>query len=156
MRVGFDCSPLVRPHPAGIVSVVRQTVETLEARGALELVRLAPTASKLFLIGDGRALRDAAFKLLGQLGRHHDIALLHVEDPLENHLPDIGVVGVRQGERALYVDTHDARLRQRYARHAEERWQRLRSRLAQLRVPVFRLHTHDEPLGQLMRQGVVR
>ncbi|MAF66998.1 MAG: hypothetical protein CMJ84_15245 [Planctomycetes bacterium] len=42
MRVGFDCSPLVRPHPAGIVRVVRETVEAIEARGVIELVRLAP------------------------------------------------------------------------------------------------------------------
>ena len=42
MRVGFDVSPLVRPHPRGIVRVVRGMVEALERRGRIEVVRLAP------------------------------------------------------------------------------------------------------------------
>lgn len=42
MRVGFDTSPLVRPFPPGIVRVVRSTVEALERRGAIEVVRLQP------------------------------------------------------------------------------------------------------------------
>ncbi|SIO17648.1 Protein of unknown function DUF58 [Sulfurivirga caldicuralii] len=145
-------------HASALQQAARPTPRSPQAwQQALEqTARLAPTASKVFLVGDGLALNESAFKLLGQLRRHHDIVLLHVQDLLENHLPDIGVVGVRQGERALYVDTHDARLRQRYAQHAAERWQQLRSRLAQLRIPVLRLHTHAEPLGQLMQQGVVR
>ena len=37
MRVGFDVSPLHRPHPPGIVRVVGATVEELERRGDDEL-----------------------------------------------------------------------------------------------------------------------
>lgn len=42
MRVGFDTSPLCRPHPPGIVRVVRETMCALEERGNLDIVRLAP------------------------------------------------------------------------------------------------------------------
>jgi len=42
MRVGFDVSPLHRPHPRGVVRVVAGLVEALERRGKLEVVRLAP------------------------------------------------------------------------------------------------------------------
>jgi alpha-1,3-rhamnosyl/mannosyltransferase len=42
VRVGFDVSPLVRPHPRGIVRVVRGLVEALERRARIEVVRLAP------------------------------------------------------------------------------------------------------------------
>ena len=42
MRVGFDASPLARPHPRGIQRVVRETLSALEARGVLEVVRLLP------------------------------------------------------------------------------------------------------------------
>jgi len=45
MRIGFDVSPLHRPHPGGIVRVVRECVEALERRGRLEVVRLVPPAS---------------------------------------------------------------------------------------------------------------
>lgn len=49
MRVGFDVSPLHRPHPPGVARVVRELTAELERRGALEVVRLAPP--------DGRDLR---------------------------------------------------------------------------------------------------
>ncbi len=42
MRVGFDVSPLHRPHPRGVVRVVAGLVEALERRGQIEVVRLAP------------------------------------------------------------------------------------------------------------------
>lgn len=42
MRVGFDLSPLERPHPRGIVRLVRELVEALERRGHIQLVRLTP------------------------------------------------------------------------------------------------------------------
>lgn len=145
-------------HASALQQAARPAPHTPHAwQQALEQIsRLAPTASKVFLIGDGHGLHESTFKLLGQLSRHHDILLLHVEDPLENHLPDIGVAGVRQGDKALYADTHDARLRKRYAQFAAQRWQQLRNRLASLRIPCVRLHTHADPLGQLMQQGVVR
>lgn len=42
MRVGFDVSPLHRPHPRGVVRVVAGLVAALERRGTLEVVRLVP------------------------------------------------------------------------------------------------------------------
>ena len=42
MRIGFDVSPLQRPHPRGIVRVTSGLVEALERRRNLEVVRLAP------------------------------------------------------------------------------------------------------------------
>ena len=46
MRVGFDASPLHRPHPPGIVRVVGRTLAALERGGELEVVRLAPEAGE--------------------------------------------------------------------------------------------------------------
>jgi glycosyltransferase involved in cell wall biosynthesis len=42
VRVGFDVSPLHRPHPRGIVRLVESLVAELERRGRIEVVRLAP------------------------------------------------------------------------------------------------------------------
>ncbi len=42
MRVGFDCSPLVVPHSAGIARVVQASLRALEARENLTAVRLQP------------------------------------------------------------------------------------------------------------------
>ncbi|MFM7297322.1 MAG: glycosyltransferase [Planctomycetota bacterium] len=42
IRIGFDVSPLYAPHPPGVVRATRGLVETLERRGVLDVVRLAP------------------------------------------------------------------------------------------------------------------
>jgi alpha-1,3-rhamnosyl/mannosyltransferase len=42
VRIGFDVSPLHRPHPRGIVRVASGLVDALERRRGLEIVRLAP------------------------------------------------------------------------------------------------------------------
>jgi len=42
MKVGFDVSATVRPHSSGVRRVVSSLVEALEARGKLDVVRLAP------------------------------------------------------------------------------------------------------------------
>ncbi len=42
MHIGLDVSPLVRPHPRGIVRATAGLARTLEARGRLEIVRLSP------------------------------------------------------------------------------------------------------------------
>lgn len=42
MRVGFDVSPLHRPHPRGVVRAVAGLVGALERRGNIEVVRLVP------------------------------------------------------------------------------------------------------------------
>lgn len=44
MRVGFDCSPLLFPHPPGVVRVARELLAALEARGRIEVVRIEPPA----------------------------------------------------------------------------------------------------------------
>jgi len=46
MRVGFDVSPLARPHSRGLERVVRALAAALERRGRLEVVRLAPSPSE--------------------------------------------------------------------------------------------------------------
>lgn len=42
MRVAFDVSPLVQPHPPGVVRATAGLVSALERRGVLEVVRVAP------------------------------------------------------------------------------------------------------------------
>jgi glycosyltransferase involved in cell wall biosynthesis len=42
MRIGFDVSPLHRPHPPGVVRATRGLVEALERRARIEIVRLVP------------------------------------------------------------------------------------------------------------------
>lgn len=42
MRIGFDVSPLARPHPLGVERATRELVAALERRGRLDVVRVTP------------------------------------------------------------------------------------------------------------------
>jgi glycosyltransferase involved in cell wall biosynthesis len=64
VRVGLDVSPLVRPHPRGLVRVVAETAAALERRGRLEVVRLAP--------GEGEDLRRWRRSALPRTARELD------------------------------------------------------------------------------------
>jgi len=67
MRIGFDVSPLTRPHSRGVERVVHGLVTALERRGTLEVVRLAPEGSVSLRRWRQRELprREAALGLQG-------------------------------------------------------------------------------------------
>jgi glycosyltransferase involved in cell wall biosynthesis len=69
MRVGFDVSPLHRPHPRGLVRITRALVEALERRGRIEVVRLAPP--------DGARLTAWRQMELPRLARREKLAGIH-------------------------------------------------------------------------------
>ena len=60
---------------------------------------------------------------LGRMALRHDVLAVRLFDPLELHLPDLGLLPLydaETGER-LWVDTHDAGFRERFQRLAAER-----------------------------------
>jgi len=69
MRVGFDVSPLVRPHPLGVVRATRGLVDELERRTRLDVVRLGPD--------DGEGLRAWRQRRLPQLVHELELTGLH-------------------------------------------------------------------------------
>lgn len=69
MRVGFDTSPLCRPHPPGVVRVVRETLLALEKRAILEIVPLAPEV--------GAQLRRWRQRTLPRLVSEHNLVGVH-------------------------------------------------------------------------------
>jgi glycosyltransferase involved in cell wall biosynthesis len=69
MRIGFDVSPLHRPHPRGIERLVRGAMAALDSRGQLEIVRLAPDAAE-----DLRAWRQGT---LPRLSRELELDGIH-------------------------------------------------------------------------------
>ena len=94
------------------------------------------------------AARAAGLPLLLVTGAHrHEVLGVRLYDPLEVELPDIGLVTLQDAETGenLFVDTHDAGFRRRFARQAEEREARLRDDFAQAGVDALELAT-DEPL----------
>lgn len=74
MRIGFDVSPLLRPHPPGVERATRGLVRALEARsGELEIVRLAPTDDEDLRVWRQRRLPRLA-RELGLDGIHSPVS----------------------------------------------------------------------------------
>ena len=79
-------------------------------------------------------------------------------DPLEQELPEIGMLTLRDAEtgETLLIDTHDKRFRQRFAQLAAEREAALREELARAGVDTLELRTDDDLLDALLRFADLR
>ncbi|MCC7484762.1 MAG: DUF58 domain-containing protein [Burkholderiales bacterium] len=95
---------------------------------------------------------------LALLARRHEVVAVRLYDPLEMALPDLGLVLMRDAETGeqLFVDTHDARFRRRFADAAARRESALRSALGEAGVDCLELATDDDLVDALMRFTVLR
>lgn len=121
----------------------------LGLRRAREILR---PGSLVVVICDERALSETAEQQLLLLGRHCELLLLPLADPLDHALPADGLLRFAQDGAQLELDTHDSALRQAYrglGEQRQERWERLALRLGALLLP---LSTQYELIDQLREQ----
>ncbi len=113
-------------------------------RGAFQVMK---RRSVVFVISDFISEPGWA-EPLAQLARRHEIVAVRLYDPLEMELPDIGLVVVQDAETGeqLFVDTHDAAFRKRFAAAAQRREADLRTALRHAAVDTLELST-DADLG---------
>lgn len=111
---------------------------------------------KLFLIGDLFSLPDEAFGILQTLKHHCDIHAIHVFDPLEQALPNIGLVRLTNGESEQQLNAADAQLRESYAARYQSFWQACQQNFSRLKIPLFSVSTQDNAAETLLKQGVLR
>jgi uncharacterized protein (DUF58 family) len=87
------------------------------------LRRVARPGSLIFLFSDFRNLGPQTESHLAQLGRHNDVVLFHIYDPLEAELPDHGVYRVAWGRRSSLFSGDDqtaqGRHQQQFREHCE-------------------------------------
>ena len=95
---------------------------------------------------------------LALLARRHEIVAVRLYDPLEIELPDLGLIVMQDAETGeqLFVDTHDARFRRRFAEVAAQRESALRAALTEAGVDCLQLATDDDLVDALMRFTVLR
>jgi uncharacterized protein (DUF58 family) len=96
-------------------------------------------------------------KPLGMLAQRHEVVAVRLVDPLELALPDLGLVVLQDAETGeqLFVDTHDASFRKRFAAAAVEREAGLQLAFARAGVECLALTTDarlDLALLQFARQ----
>ena len=90
---------------------------------------------------------------LARLAQRHEVVAVRVLDPMEQILPDLGLLTLRDAESGeqLLVDTHDAGFRERFARLAAQRETQLREGLARAGVDTLELVTDDDLVDALVR-----
>jgi uncharacterized protein (DUF58 family) len=145
-------------------SMERRAVEGPAAQGMTRLADLLQSAATLmprratvFVVSD--FLSEPGWeKPLARLAQRHEVVAVRLFDPLELSLPDLGLVPLRDAETGdqLWVDTHDAGFRQRFARLAAEREDTLRAALAKAGVDALELSTDDDLAAAILRFADLR
>jgi uncharacterized protein (DUF58 family) len=87
----------------------------------------------VFLISDFQApgdpvrVRDELRRAMRQTNRRHDLVAVHIEDPREKELPNVGVLALEDAETGeiIELDTANARIRKRFNELSVERVRRL-------------------------------
>ncbi|HEY2888062.1 MAG TPA: DUF58 domain-containing protein [Candidatus Limnocylindrales bacterium] len=95
---------------------------------------------------------------LTRLGRRHDVVAVRLVDRREVELPDVGPMileDAETGER-LYVDSHDAGFRRRFAEAAAARELRLEAAFRHAGVDSARLSTDDDLVRAIVRLATRR
>jgi len=118
---------------------------------------LMPRRSTVFVVSD--FLSEPGWERpLAHLVQRHEVVAVRLFDPLELELPDLGLVPLRDAETGeqLWVDTHDAGFRKRFARIAVERENTLRETLAKIGVDALELSTDDDLVEAIVRFADMR
>ncbi|MDM0075822.1 DUF58 domain-containing protein [Variovorax sp. J2P1-59] len=118
---------------------------------------LMPRRSTVFVVSDFMS-EPGWERPLAHLVQRHDVVAVRLFDPLELELPDLGLVPLRDAETGeqLWVDTHDAGFRKRFARIAAERETALRETLARIGVDALELSTDDDLVEAIVRFADMR
>lgn len=71
----------------------------------------------IFLISDFHGLEENARSLLFKMRKRADIFALSIQDPLEERLPSLGMVGMLEGDKVIQFDSSNTDLQRRYRAH---------------------------------------
>ncbi len=113
----------------------------------------------VFLISDFEASGDpgvgraALRRAVRQTNRRHDLIAIHVEDPREKELPNVGIIALEDAETGEIIELNTARaaVRKRFNEMAVERSLRLRNDLRAEGVDTVQLRTDAPYIPPLQR-----
>ena len=95
---------------------------------------------------------------LSLLNRRHEVVAVRLLDPRELDLPDVGPVIMEDAETGeqLYVDTHDAGFRRRFAEAASRREEEMNGAFRRSGVEALSLSTDDDLVRAIVRMVTLR
>ena len=149
-----------------VLRVVRDILyHTPEATGtdtvkALDVAnRLLHRRAVVFLISDFETPKDPAAtrlelrRAMRRTNRRHDLIAVHVEDPREKELPDVGIVALEDAEsgEVIEVDTASPKVRRRFKELSLERGRRLISDFRSEGIDTLQLQTDAPYMPALQR-----
>ena len=119
-----------------------------------ELVR---PGSKLYLIGDMMLLSQHNLDKVKQLARHNDLVAIHIFDPLEQTLPELGWLMMTDSEAGnpIRLDSFRSGTQQAYQELYQQQWHDAQLAFRGLHIPLVAIDNHQDPLQQLLQQGVL-
>jgi uncharacterized protein (DUF58 family) len=92
------------------------------------------------------------------LTRRHEVVAIRLWDPREVEMPDVGPIIMEDAETGeqLYVDTHDARFRQRFQEAARQREAALNGAFKRAGVDALPLSTEEDLVRAIVRFAALR
>lgn len=142
-------------------SEIARPAKTSPSNWQSRLKQLAQTVkpgSKIFIIGDLLQLNATSLATLQKLRRHNDVVALHVYDPLEKTLPELGWLGLTQqlhSDQHVKLDSAREKTRQSYAETYQTQWQAAYSAFLKMKIPFIEISCHDNPLESLVLNKVI-
>jgi uncharacterized protein (DUF58 family) len=130
------------------------TVQALDIAGQLLHRRAIVFLVSDFLSpGDPPGYRADLRRAVRQTNRRHDVVAVHIEDPCEKLLPDVGVLAIEDAETGdvVELDTSNPAVRSRFNETARERSRRLVTDLRSEGVDTLQLVTGSSYLPVLQR-----
>lgn len=91
-------------------------------------------------------------KQLKITNRKHDLVSIIINDKLEDDLPDLGLLPLKDAEtgREILVDTSSASVRKAYRKRRLEEKQNIRDRFMRMKIDTIELHTNESYVRPLM------
>jgi uncharacterized protein (DUF58 family) len=118
-----------------------------------ETERLSGHDYLVVIISDLSGWNDETVKRIKRLGRHNDVMVSLVFDPLEKTLPDTSQLVLSDGDLQIQVDAAQAGLGLQYTEHFESGVEHLQSELRKHGIPVVPMNTTETVLDQI-RQAI--
>jgi uncharacterized protein (DUF58 family) len=138
-------TPVKDPRPTDLGLVLREAGRILRRRAAL------------FLVSDFISMPGWE-QPLGALAARHDVIAVRLLDPLEQRLPDLGLLTFQDAETGeqLFVDTHDRKVRCRFESIAAAREEALHAAFAAAGVDAMEISTAEDPVDAVARFAQMR
>jgi len=130
---------LVKPDCSNDVSMTLEQVLT-------RLIQHTRPGSLVYVISDFRGLTETAELHLSKLGRHCEVVLIHIYDPLEKQLPTKGRFRFTDAIRDIIIDSSDQQRLAKYQQRFQQQQDHLQALSKKWRMSLLQCSTLDDPL----------